>query len=58
MACLSEQGRIKLANEYTSLAIQNGLVSKGPNAETTALNICNLFKTIYENLQVESSVQE
>lgn len=54
MAVLSENGKIKLADEYTSLAIQNGLINKCGNAEDTALEVCKFFQTLYLNLDSDN----
>lgn len=50
MAILSESGKVKIANEYTSLAIQHGLINNCENAEDTALEVCKFYQTVYSNL--------
>lgn len=55
MAILSENGKIKLANEYTSLAIQHGLINNCGNSEDTALEVCKFFRTLYFNIDRDNS---
>ncbi|WP_160166414.1 hypothetical protein [Clostridium sp. Ade.TY] len=40
-----------LAKDLTSLAIQNGLITRTDNAEDTAKDVCKFFNTILDNIE-------
>lgn len=43
---LNENAIVQLANDYTKLAIEHGLIVKGSSAEETAKNVALFFNTL------------
>lgn len=53
MEKLNDNYKHSLAKTFTELAIQNNLISLQGCAEDTANEVCNFYKTIFENLSSE-----
>jgi len=48
---LSTNGKIQLAQSFTELAIQNGMIHKQASNEDTAKEIAQFYETIVKNLE-------
>lgn len=48
MIPLKDSYKIELAKSFTELAIQNGLFSQQTDPKSTATQITDFFKTVYE----------
>lgn len=50
MLKLNESYKLELTKEFTSLAIQNGLITKKNNSLDTAKEVADFYQTIFETL--------
>ncbi len=53
MITLNEDFKLTVAKEYTSLAIQNGLIREQDSSEQTAQQVVNFFRSVFENLDAD-----
>ena len=58
MSNLTPSQKISFADKYTSLAIEHNLITSCSEPEETAKEICKLFKTIYENIDPNTTSQD
>ena len=47
---LTNSDKIIFAKTFTELAIQNGLIQQRANAQITAKEVTDFFRTVYETL--------
>ena len=58
MSSLTPSQKIAFADKYTSLAIEHNMITACSEPEETAKEICKLFKTIYENIDPNTTSQD
>lgn len=55
MIGLNNEYKIELAKQFTTLAIQNNLITTYSESEDTAKEVTKFYRTIYETLDTDST---
>ncbi len=55
MMKINNEAKFSLAKECTLLAIQNNLINKWENPESTAKEVTTFFKTVFETLDSDAT---